>query len=281
LTEDDKRSKIINKHAQTIIQLYDQLRDFGYSSSDLLIAKKAYSLAQRLYAFRFQGDGKPFISHGIGTASVLCNQKAPIELIAAGLIHNVYVNGDFGFLNKSGVTKAKRRVVKNAVGAEIEQYVHGLRAVRSKFRPLRLVCDESVELTKLEKNVILMQLADQMDLYVNRASSYYHDPEPIRTRIQKGGKTLIKIAETCGYPELALEFTQLFEVLLSVRSVPKVFQSLEKRNASSELIPKSCQKKFSLRFYESINNSVLTVRGKLKIRTRFQKLLRPAPQSAS
>jgi len=54
-----------------------------------------------LYTCGFKDPGVTFISHGVGTASVLSTLHLLVELVTAGLIHNAYVNGDLGRIGKS------------------------------------------------------------------------------------------------------------------------------------------------------------------------------------
>ena len=82
--------------AQTNLQLYNQLRAQGYSQKELVIVHRAYEFLTTIYPGYFQADGKPFVAHTVGVASILAHLQLPAEFIAAGLLHNIYGNGDFG-----------------------------------------------------------------------------------------------------------------------------------------------------------------------------------------
>ena len=56
--------------AQTNIQLYNQLRREGRPREELVLTRQAYELAASLYSGYYQGDGKPFVTHGVGVASM-------------------------------------------------------------------------------------------------------------------------------------------------------------------------------------------------------------------
>ncbi len=86
----------MHSYAQTNIQLFNQLRQDGYSDADLILVRNAYELAMVLFTGRFQPSGKSFIAHVVGTASILAWLRLPAPVVAAGLLHNVYENGDFG-----------------------------------------------------------------------------------------------------------------------------------------------------------------------------------------
>ncbi len=109
-------------YAQTIVQLYRQLRAREYALADLCRVRDAYALATVLFTTRQQSSGKSFLAHLVGTASILANVGAPAELVAAALLHNAYRNGDFGDGGR-GPSGARRTVVRRAVGEGSERYV--------------------------------------------------------------------------------------------------------------------------------------------------------------
>ena len=95
--------------AQTNLQLYNQLRARGWSPAELGLLHRAYELTVSLYSGYFQNDGKPFVAHTVGVASILGHLERPAELVAAGLLHNVYTNGDFGDGRVYSARTARRR----------------------------------------------------------------------------------------------------------------------------------------------------------------------------
>ncbi len=56
-------------------------------------------------------------------ASILGSLRLPAEVVAAGLIHSVYGNGDFGY-GEMDISSAKRNYIKHALGKEVEDYVY-------------------------------------------------------------------------------------------------------------------------------------------------------------
>src|SRR6266849_8827294 len=111
----------MHAYAQTNIQLFNQLCRDGYSNTDLSLVRDAYELAMLLFTGRFQPSGKSFMAHVVGTASILASLRLPATAVAAGLLHNVYVNGDFGN-GRSGISMAQRDKVRRILGAEVEEY---------------------------------------------------------------------------------------------------------------------------------------------------------------
>src|SRR3981081_2289472 len=106
--------------AQTNVQLYNQLRDAGLPLDDLVLVHRAYELLTTLYPGHYQADGKPFVAHGVGVTSILAWLDQPAEILAVGLLHNIYGNADFGDGRASGTTRFRRSLVREAVGERVE-----------------------------------------------------------------------------------------------------------------------------------------------------------------
>jgi len=84
------------QYAQTNLQLYSQLMQAGHSANELGTVRKAYDLAVQLFAGAFRANGKPFIAHLVGTASILAKAETGIDVTTAGLLHSVFSHGEFG-----------------------------------------------------------------------------------------------------------------------------------------------------------------------------------------
>lgn len=123
--------------AQTNVQLYNQLRREGRGLNELVLVHRCYQLAVRLYSGHFQADGKPFVAHTVGVASVVAQLGLPAEIVGAACLHNIYGNGDFGDGRVYAATPRRRRMVREAVGAEVEGCINRFRALRLTERSVR------------------------------------------------------------------------------------------------------------------------------------------------
>ena len=74
-------------YAQTNIQLFNQVRQQGYSHEDLARFSQAYRFSLPLFSGRFRASGKTFFAHLAGTASVLASLGVDGQLVTAGLLH--------------------------------------------------------------------------------------------------------------------------------------------------------------------------------------------------
>lgn len=128
--------------AQTNIELFNQLRRDGYSNADLSFVRNAYELAMDIFAGRFQPSGKIFLAHVVRTASILASLRLTAEVVAAGLLHNAYISGDFGD-DCPGISTAKRKEIKQALGPETEEHIARFPAMNLdvKPRPIQLTRD--------------------------------------------------------------------------------------------------------------------------------------------
>jgi (p)ppGpp synthase/HD superfamily hydrolase len=138
----------VHSYAQTISQLYRQLQQNGYSVTDMCRIRDAYELAVELFSGYFQSSGKLLIAHVVGTASILASLRLPVEVVAAGLLHNVYWNGDFGD-GRRGITEARREQVRGVVGKEVEQYLARFATLRLTPQTVTATRDELVGLSRL------------------------------------------------------------------------------------------------------------------------------------
>src|SRR5436309_10586495 len=109
-------------YAQTNLQLYAELRGGKYSAADITCIRAAYELAMVLFTGRYRGSGKPFLAHLVGTASILTSMQVRAPVVAAGLLHASYTQGEFGN-GWSGTDPVKRERLRTAVGAEVEDLV--------------------------------------------------------------------------------------------------------------------------------------------------------------
>ncbi|NJN87055.1 MAG: hypothetical protein HC881_13125 [Leptolyngbyaceae cyanobacterium SL_7_1] len=127
LLTEEKRSTTLFV-AQSNLQLLSQLQREGYSDDDLKKIAAAYDLALQLFTGYFRGNGKSFIAHLVGTASILASVQAPIEVVAAGLLHAAYIWGNFG-TGQSGKDKAKCHRIRAVAGWEVESYITNYDAI--------------------------------------------------------------------------------------------------------------------------------------------------------
>lgn len=210
--------------AQTNLQLYNQMLAQGRSVEEMARAKNAYDLASLIYSAHYQADGKPFVAHTVGVASILCHIDMPIDVIAFALIHNVYGNGDFGDGRKFKSTSARRSRVRNAVGSDVEALVHRFGRFRITSRTIDRIEAELGSYNETDRYLVLTDLADHLEKYVDYGVLYFGDSGWVTREVEHHGNRLIVIAEQLGQPKLARMMRQGFDAAEGKPMAPQVLR---------------------------------------------------------
>lgn len=231
----------MSMYAQTNIQLFNQLQRDGYRTGQLRMIADAYSLSAQLFTTRFETSGKCFMSHVVGTASILSANAAPAELVAAGLVHNVYRNGDFGDYRKK-ITESKRRRIRNTIGETAEQYVYGFATRNWNAAGLRETHEQLPAMQELERQVVLLYLADQLEKHQDLEILYRRDYQQHCRYYQEFGPLLVDMAGQLGYAGLARQLQNAIQITLG-SMVPEELRSDDARRFSYLCIPQSCRSK--------------------------------------
>jgi hypothetical protein len=251
--------------AQTNIQLYNQLRAHGMSLDDMLLIRRAYELNTTLYTGYFQADGKPFVSHGIGVASVLTEIGQPADVIAFGLLHNVYGNGDFGDNRGPGPTPKRRQLVRDAVGDRIELMCERFGRNRVTDRSIDGMLEHLGESDEWLRTLMVVDLADTVEKHADLGCLYYGDGEWIIGEVRRAGAKFVELANALGERELATMLSESFDrVAAETEMVPMELRPADGRQYSKLVVPRSCRRRRQPRYV------VGQVRGRLKLRRRFR-----------
>lgn len=262
--------------AQTNIQLYNQLREKGLPLEDLIEVHRAYELCTELYSGYFQADGKPFVAHGVGVASVLAELDQPSEFLAVGLLHNIYGNGDFGDGRLTGVTASRRRLVSAAVGSRIEELLVRFREVRIERRTIGEVRRALRDCDGDERRLIIVDLADCFEKCLDLGVLYYGKNDWTLGPIDRSGADMVRLASELGEPKLAEMLSSAFAMVAAQRgNVPLELRPSDLRRYRRLIVPRSCSPRLRPR--------MSGLRRKLRIRTRLRHLLstaRPGRASA-
>jgi hypothetical protein len=251
--------------AQTNIQLYNQLRERGMSLDDMLLIRNAYELNKSLYTGYFQADGKTFVSHGAGVASVLAQIGQPADVIAFGLLHNVYGNGDFGDNRGPGPTPKRRRLVRDAVGERVELLCDRFSRNRVTERTIDglLACVD--ELDDVERTLVVVDLADTVEKHADLGCLYYGDGEWVIGEVRRAGTKFVELADALGEREVAAMLSECFDrVAAETERVPAELRPADGQQYGKLVVPLSCRKRRNPLYVAK------RVRGHLKLRTRFR-----------
>ncbi|NJO33777.1 MAG: HD domain-containing protein [Rhodospirillales bacterium] len=102
--------------AQTWPQLLAQLLRQSWTVAEVEAVKRCHEVGRQLANGRYRASGKPFVSHLIGTASILAAYGAAPILVESALVHTAY--DDLGTADEAG---AAARALRQRVGTSVDR----------------------------------------------------------------------------------------------------------------------------------------------------------------
>lgn len=222
---------VIHSYAQTNLQLYNQMLKAGYSEEELIGINNAYKLAIELFTAVYRPNGKPFISHLVGTASILAAQQAPATVVSAGLLHATYTHGLFPDPG-NGITHAKRQRVRLSVSSEVEELVAKYTLLPWEIGKIRDLRDRVTSLDTQERQVVLMRLANEVEDHLDLGILYGSKDKSAKLDF----KVLVELAKEIGSVALANELAQVLSESASAK-IPDVLRRTEKQSFIAISIP--------------------------------------------
>jgi gluconolactonase len=158
--------------------------------------------------------------------------------VAAGLIHNVFENGDFGD-GRHSISTARRDKIRRVLGPEVEEYVSRFPALYWESPTIQLARDNPDSLTLLDRNVLLILLSDHLEHFLDLDLLYYG--ASVRRTYLSNGLLGAEIAEKLGYDGLAETLRETIHQNKSAELAVGTTQPL--KHASFVLVPRSCRKR--------------------------------------
>jgi (p)ppGpp synthase/HD superfamily hydrolase len=259
----------MHAYAQTNIQLFNQLPLDVYTSAELRRIRAAYDLSASLCTGLFQPSGKPLLSHLVGVASIVSALGAPPHLVAAGVIHSVYRNGEFG-CGRRGMSDRKRRVVKQAVGEQVERYAARFATMLWNPSTLAEIHAGLDALDELDRDVVLLRLADNLEHQLD-LNLLYHGSTPRRAYVKPHHDLLIQMAARLGHSLLAEELHGAY-TRITAAEVPL---ELRGNGRTSLMAPRSYRRRLVLRLRHRLSGHVARWRSVLGRSKRLVTALRP------
>ncbi len=159
----------------------------------------------RLFAGHYRGNGKPFVAHLVGVASVLAAHDRPIETVAAGLLHSVYELGEFGDGTR-GMSVRKQQQVRLAVGDAVEALVAGYSATRWQFSTIADMTERAATLPPAQLRVVEIKLADAIDDHLDGGLAYAPGKKlAVAGENHEWAEALVRLAQAAGRPQMGAQ----------------------------------------------------------------------------
>lgn len=255
------------RYAQTNLQLYNQLRVEEYSNDELKLIAQAYQLTLNLFTGQFRSSGKTFIAHLVGTASILASFHVSSKIVAAGLLHAVYSQGDFGGLGKQGISQAKRERVRQAVGRDVEEYVARYTALTWDASQIYKIHSHLEKLEAIDKDVLLIRLANELEEYLDLGLLYCGESKH-QLYQDHDTQLMVQMADHLGYSALADEIAHTLQETVSA-TIPRELGNPTGQIFSSLVLPNSCHRSPLAWFYYTLNRRLANL--KLLARSFFNR----------
>jgi len=200
-------------YAQTNLQLYAQLRRAGAEEADLALVRRGYDLAMHLSPASFRGSGKPLLAHLVGTASILASIGQPARVVTAGLLHAVYVFGDFGDASR-GFSEERRQRVRAAVGTDVEDLIARYTRFDWNSQTIPAIREKVASLSAIEREVLIIRLANELEDHLDCGVLYCGNGEQRRAYIRSPLNQSVEMARVLGQPKLAEALEEAFQETL-------------------------------------------------------------------
>ncbi len=196
--------------AQTNLQLFKQMDEEGYSLADRAMVAGAYRQIMPMFSGRYRGNEKPFISHLVGTASILVSGRMDVDLVLAGLLHAVYMAGDFGFQPGTRQTQRKRQVTREWAGDAAETIIAAYDDSRWDPESVKSWLSMHDPLTELERSVIILHLANTLEDFLDHGVGYCRGSKLARLSRPEMQRDILTLAHCHAWPVLATNLNNAF-----------------------------------------------------------------------
>ncbi|MCZ7527197.1 MAG: HD domain-containing protein [Acidimicrobiia bacterium] len=216
--------------AQTNVQLYGQLRRAGWSEGDLIRLRGAYELATVLFSGALRPSGKTFVSHLVGTASVVASLGGRPDLVLAGLLHAAYAFGEWGDGSRR-VTPRRREELRRVAGDGAEQLVAGYTDLPWNASALADLRSRADGLGPAERDLVLLRLANEVEDHLDEAMGYCGTPSDEMHRPARLGE-MAGLADALGLAPLAVALRGAAAAAPAWAEVPSGLRRVARASAS-------------------------------------------------
>ena len=144
------------------------------------------------------------MSHLVGTASLLAAHGAPVQMVAAGMMHASY---PFGALSAdgTGITTEKRQQVASLVSPGVEYWVYLYAVFDWKGADIDLLTGNAERMVFPAGKSILIRLANDLEEYVSHSTRYIPQADDA---LKRWLPLYVEIARLLEMPQLAARVHQ-------------------------------------------------------------------------
>jgi hypothetical protein len=247
--------------AQTNLQLYRQMELLGYNPEEREKVAAGYRFLMPTFSGLYRGTEKPFITHLVGTASILVAYRASIDWVLAGLLHAVYAIGDFGFDPGTRETPRKRRLVSNLIGEEAEDLIIAYDAMRWTESAVDDYLRGYQQHSQQIKAALNLQLANTLEDLLDLGTNYERGTKFATMSSPKMQQAILALARMHSWPGLA---RQLEQALAAFNAGVTPVDAGGAMGQSKLVLPPSAQRKFISTARGSVVRRMRRAKGRIK-----------------
>lgn len=215
------------RFAQTVLELYQQLDQSGWSGDDQAGVARSYQFATQTMGAALRPSGKHFLHHVVGTASIVVWMGQPSVVAQAALLHAIYRHGDWGLISDP------RSTLRRHVGDNVEELTWRYSNLEWNAGVVEGLAKGAIDIESVDPTLLRMRLANHLEDHLDRGMLYYPGGSAKEGKPVPLGSELIAIARTIGENQLAEAFEATFEEEREGR-VPDVLRS---RSANVTYVP--------------------------------------------
>jgi hypothetical protein len=203
-----------HNYARVWPQLSNQLIALRWSVEDLKLAQAAYALSVELFGTMVRANEAPFLSHTVGTGSILAVHGAPPTIVCGGLLHAGYTHGLYGTPPNKPLDRAHRVALAQRVSPEVELIVRNCRRYRPADMP---VPGDASGYDQDHAAVLLVRAANHLEEHLDCGLVYANKMQKQGNEVMQHARVLLP---SLGYHRLLADLESAERLMADIKPAP-------------------------------------------------------------
>lgn len=206
-------------YARTWPQLSNQLIAMLLPVDEIKKVHAAYSLSVDLFGSMVRANEAPFLSHTVGTASILAVHGTPTNIVCGGLLHAAYTHGLYETPPDKPLNKQHRVAIAQAVSPEVELLARNYRRYRPSEMP---VPADAGGYDEDHASVLLIRAANHLEEYLDCGLVYANKTQKQGQDVMQHSRVLLP---ALGYHRLLAEMEAAEKLMADMGPSEKIHAS--------------------------------------------------------
>jgi len=169
----------------------------------------------------------PFLSHTVGTASILAFHGAPPQIVCGGLLHAAYTHGQFATPLDKPLMRAHRLSLARQIGSETEQLVRNYRRYRPELIPLP---NSAAGYEEEHAAVLLIRAANHLEEHLDFGLLYANKVQKQAEDVMQHARLLLP---SLGYDRFLAELETAERLMSEAKPVATVDVAADTRSRAA------------------------------------------------